>query len=106
MHWCRRAAKWVGKDAAVDALFKPPHAWRTHVEATQADCKGKGAAVQHNQVMAKLPKLGLADDGSHLSNIKVALQLKKTLCSAPVQNQNDASSFQNVHRLIKRQDIR
>lgn len=84
MHWCRRAAKWVGKDAAVDALFKPQHAWRTHMEATQADCKGKGAAVQKNQVVAKLSKLGLADDSSHLSSIRSGLAIKKDplLCTS------------------------
>lgn len=52
----------------------------------------------------KAAKLELADDGSHLSNIKVALLLTKTLCSAPVQNQNDGSPFQNIYGLIKRQD--
>lgn len=54
MCWCRRAVSWVGKDAAVDALFKPQHVWRAHVEAAQADCKGEGAAIQQNHIMAKL----------------------------------------------------
>lgn len=52
----------------------------------------------------KAAKLELADDGSHLSNIKVALLLTKALCSAPVQNQNDGSPFQNIYGLIKRQE--
>lgn len=54
----------------------------------------------------KAAKLGLADDCSHLSNIKVALILTKALCSAPVQNQNDDSPFQNIYWLIKRHDTR
>lgn len=54
MPWCKGAAIWVGNDAAVDAHFKPQHVWGAHVEATQADCKGKGAAIQQNHVMAKL----------------------------------------------------
>lgn len=51
---CRRAASWVGRVAAVDELLKLQHVWRAHVEATQADCKAKGAAIQQNHIMAKL----------------------------------------------------
>lgn len=76
------------------------------MEATQADCKGKGGCNPAKLHKGEAAKLGLADDSSRLSNIKVALLLTKALCSAPVQNQNDGSPFQNIYRLIKRQDTR
>lgn len=78
------------------------HTWKPHKLTAKAR-GGCNPAKLHN---GKAAKLGLADDSSHLSNIKVALLLTKALCSAPVQNQNDGSPFQNIYRLIKRQDSR
>lgn len=86
------------------------HCIEACVESTRGNntacLQRKGNCSPAKQSNGEAGELELADDGSFLSSIKVALPLTKTLCPAWMQSQNDGSLLQNIYRLIKRHDTK
>lgn len=95
----------VGSDAAAyrGALQIPARVENARGNHT-ARLQRQGSCSPAKRRNGEGAKLGVADDGSYLSNIKVALPLTKTLWPVWMQHQNEGSLLQSIYRLIKRQD--